>query len=188
MLFVAAECSWGLHSAVMRGVPRLWRGPSALVTRRQGVGVAGSRSVRRRRQANAPGGRSAAPVQVKLTPSERELLVLRAAAEGVSLPRLLVESTLNPQWRGEGSASGGGAGLSRRQEALVALEQASELRNLLGALGRNINQIARFVNSTDGELPGELSASLAAVQRAAGEVTVRLHQVTAGRAHGSVAR
>ena len=144
--------------------------------------MAGARSMRRKRQANAPGGRTAPPVQVKLTHEERDLLRLRAAAEGVSVPRLLVESTLNPQWRGEGPV----AVLSRRQEALAALERASETRNLLGALGRNINQIARFVNANDGELPDDLAAALAAVERAAGEVTLRMREVTAGRVNGSV--
>ncbi len=68
------------------------------------------------------------------------------------------------------------------------LERAAETRNLLGALGRNINQIARFVNANDGELPDDLSAALAAVERAAGEVTLRMREVTAGRASGSVTR
>ncbi|PVY23641.1 mobilization protein MobC [Williamsia muralis] len=103
--------------------------------------------------------------------------MLRAAAEGVSVPRLLIESTLNPQWRGEGPD----AVMSRRQEALAALEQAADTRNLLLAIGRNINQIAKHVNSTDGELPEELSAALASVTRSCDEVTRRMRQVSSGR-------
>ena len=139
--------------------------------------MAGSTSVRRKRQANVPGGRTAQPFKVKPTDEQRELLVLRAAAEGVSVPRLLIESTLNPQWRGEGPD----AVMSRRQEALTALEQAADTRNLLLAIGRNINQIAKHVNSTDGELPEELSAALAAVTRSCDEVTRRMRQVSSGR-------
>ena len=133
--------------------------------------------MRRKRQANVPGGRTAQPFKVKPTDEQRELLVLRAAAEGVSVPRLLIESTLNPQWRGEGPD----AVMSRRQEALTALEQAADTRNLLLAIGRNINQIAKHVNSTEGELPEELSAALAAVTRSCDEVTRRMRQVSSGR-------
>ncbi len=133
--------------------------------------------MRRKRQANVPGGRTASPFKVKPTDEQRELLVLRAAAEGVSVPRLLIESTLNPQWRGEGPD----AVMSRRQEALTALEQAADTRNLLLALGRNINQIAKHVNATDGELPEDLSAALAAVTRSCDEVTRRMRQVSSGR-------
>jgi hypothetical protein len=126
---------------------------------------------------NVPGGRTASPFKVKPTDEQRELLVLRAAAEGVSVPRLLIESTLNPQWRGEGPD----AVMSRRQEALAALEQAADTRNLLLAIGRNINQIAKHVNSTEGDLPEELSAALAAVTRSCDEVTRRMRQVSSGR-------
>gem|GEM_PF-1574788 len=146
--------------------------------------MTGTASVRRKRQENVPGGRTAPPIKVKCTDEQRDLLRLRAAAEGVSVPRLLVESTLNPQWRGEGVE----ATVSRRQEALAALEQASDARNLLVAIGRNVNQIAKYVNSTDGELPEELSAALQSVERACDEVTRRMREVGVGRAKPSAGK
>ena len=94
--------------------------------------MAGGQSVRRKRQANVPGGRTAPPFKVKCTDAERDLLRLRAAAEGVSVPRLLIESTLNPRWRAE-SLEGT---FTRREQAAHALRQASDARNLLVAIGR----------------------------------------------------
>lgn len=139
--------------------------------------MAGARSGRRKRQANVPGGRTSPPFKVKCTNEERDLLRIRAAAEGVSVPRLLIESTLNPHWRAESSEGA----LTRREQAAQALGQAADARNLLVAIGRNINQIAKHVNSTNGEIPQDLSVALAAVQRTCDEVTRRMREVATGR-------
>lgn len=100
----------------------------------------------RRRQSNAAGGRSMRRV-VKLTVEQNLALQLMADEAGVSVPRLLVESTL-AQSRRETA--------TERRELITLLFQ---LQRGLAAAGNNVNQIARATNAT-GEIQGELDASL----------------------------
>lgn len=83
---------------------------------------------------------------------------LRAEELGVTVPRLLVESAL----------SGGGEAVRERaaenefrHELRVELNQ---LQRAVGAIGVNINQIAKGVNAT-GELDPELEPALAYLRR-----------------------
>jgi len=84
---------------------------------------------------------------VKLTVEQNLALQLMADEAGVSVPRLLVESTL-AQSRRETA--------TERRELITLLFQ---LQRGLAAAGNNVNQIARATNAT-GEIQGELDASL----------------------------
>lgn len=102
----------------------------------------------RSRQSNVVGGRVHRHV-VKLT-DEQELAVQAAArVQGVTVARLLADSAL------------------KAPRASVSRENLTELfetTRLIGALGNNLNQIAKVANST-GELVPETAATLAAVRR-----------------------
>ncbi|WP_308116106.1 plasmid mobilization protein [Rhodococcoides corynebacterioides] len=102
----------------------------------------------RSRQSNVVGGRVHRHV-VKLT-DEQELAVQAAArVQGVTVARLLADSAL------------------KAPRASVSREDLTELfdtTRLIGALGNNLNQIAKVANST-GELVPETAATLAAVRR-----------------------
>lgn len=106
----------------------------------------------RRRRANAAGGRRLRHT-VKVTEVEETQLAAKAAEQGVTVPRLLVEAAL----------AGGGETATQRRE--VAAELFATYR-LLAAISNNINQIAKATNAT-GEAQTETSATLAAVRRTA---------------------
>lgn len=117
----------------------------------------------RRRQANAVGGRTKAHL-VRTTEAEAAALAARAAAVGVSVPRLMVESALADPGRSQTTA--------QRHEAMVEL---LALRRLMAGLANNANQVARHANAT-GEVPSETAAVMAAARRTAG----RIDEVLAG--------
>lgn len=100
----------------------------------------------RKRQVNVPGGRMLRRV-VKLSVAQDAALRVHAAVLGVSVPRLLVESTLS---------SFSGETLKERRDLLTAL---FTLQRGLAAVGNNINQIARAANAT-GDIAADLDASL----------------------------
>lgn len=103
----------------------------------------------RRRRANAPGGR---PHQhmVRVTALEEAQLRLRADAEHVTIPRLLVERAL----------ADGGETPSDRRDALVELFR---VRRQLAGVATNFNQIAHAVN-TDGRMPIGSAATFARIE------------------------
>lgn len=100
----------------------------------------------RKRQANIGGGRRVIR-QLKLSVAQDTALRVHADELGVSVQRLLVESTLSA-FQGET--------VTERRDLLTALFQ---LQRGLAAAGNNINQIARVANST-GEIKNELHESL----------------------------
>ncbi|MDA8440161.1 MAG: MobC family plasmid mobilization relaxosome protein [Propionibacterium sp.] len=104
----------------------------------------------RRRRANAPGARRHAH-QVKVTPEEEAQLLLRAAQQGVTVPRFLVESAL---------AAAPGETTTERREVIALLFRQYRL---LAAVSNNVNQIAKATNAT-GEVHVELVSTLAAVR------------------------
>ena len=86
----------------------------------------------RRRRENAETARSRRFV-VKVTPAEEVLLRSRAEVQQVTVARLMVESALSDEvW----SVS--------EQRALLA--EMGRVRNLLGNVANNVNQVARFAN------------------------------------------
>lgn len=116
-------------------------------------GAQPSRSMLRRRRANAPGGRQG-KIEVKVTADEAALLRARAQVAGMSVQRLMVTRALN---------EGGAPSLdyeTRRQ----AWAQAVALQNLIAAVGNNMNQIARQANS-DGQIPADFAPALDVVMR-----------------------
>lgn len=98
------------------------------------------------------------------------MLLKRALEQGVTVPRLLVESAL---------ATEPGETATQRREVLVELFR---LHRMLAAVGNNINQIARVAN-TEGHLPAdkrdELSHALDVVLRTAHRVDESLSRLAA---------
>ena len=113
------------------------------------------RQERRRRRANVPGGRRHSH-EVKVTPEEEAMLLRRAEAQRVSIPRLLVESALAPQ----------GETPTQRRELLAEM---FAVNRLLGNLANNVNQIAKATNAT-GEWQAETAATLSAVRRTSARI------------------
>jgi len=92
--------------------------------------------------------------KVKVTPEEEGVLLRLAEAQRVTVPRLLVESTL---------AAASGETPTERRDAIAELFR---LHRLLAAISNNVNQIAKATNAT-GEVHDELVATLRAVRRTA---------------------
>lgn len=111
--------------------------------------VRASRLGKERRE-NVQGGRPGR-VDVKVTKQEKAVLIVKAAQQHVSVPRLLLESALSES--GETPAD-------RRNLAVELLG----IRTLLGSVSNNINQIARHANATS-EFPDDAEAAVAAVRR-----------------------
>lgn len=107
----------------------------------------------RRRRANFEGGRRHRH-EVKVSPEEEARLLRLALEQGVTVPRLLVESAL---------ASEAGETSTQRREAIAELFR---IHRLLAAISNNVNQMARATNAT-GEVQAEMVSTLAAVRRTA---------------------
>ena len=118
----------------------------------------------RRRRANYVGGR-AHRHEVKVSPEEEALLLQAALAQGVTVPRLLVESAL--------TADRGETATERKQ---LAAEMFKAVR-LLAAVSNNVNQIARHANAT-GEVSAETAATLTAVRRVVARVEDAIDGIT----------
>lgn len=118
--------------------------PAAAVTGRAGA-----------RQRRLPGGRRH-KFTVRLSEQELQTVQDRAAAAGISIPRLMVEATL----------AGDAQTASERRAVVVEL---LAVRRLALAVGNNLNQVARVANAT-GQVPPELSATLHATARAIGRI------------------
>jgi len=110
-----------------------------------------SRKVSRKRRANAAGGRHYAH-QVKVTPEEEAVLLQLAAKQGVSVPRLLVESALAVEDR---------TTATDRREAIAELFR---IHRVLGGAANNMNQLAKVANAT-GEVPAEFGPTMGYVRR-----------------------
>lgn len=108
---------------------------------------------RRARQANVAGGRQHRCV-VKLTDAEHEDLTRLASAAGMTVPRLLVETTLER----EGTDAGQVAVL---REALLAF---ADLDTELRRVGNNLNQLTRYSHQ-DKEFAEGVEYALGAVVR-----------------------
>lgn len=89
--------------------------------------------------------------RVKVNPEEAALLAQLAAAQGVTVPRLLVESAL----------AGNRETAAQRRDAMVELFKTNRL---LAAVSNNVNQVARHANAGE-EFPAEARAVLDAVRR-----------------------
>lgn len=110
----------------------------------------------RRRRANVAGGRQHAH-KVLVTPEEEGVLARLAAEQRVTIPRLLVESTL---------ATAAGETVTERRNAMAEL---FALHRLLAAVSNNVNQIAKATNAT-GEWQKETGLVLSKVRQVAGRI------------------
>ena len=106
-------------------------------------------AVGRRRRANARGGRPHRH-EVKVTAEEESRLTELAAEQGVTVPRLLVESAMSGE-RGETP--------SERRELITEL---FAVHRSVAGVANNVNQIARKLHTTD-----ELAVETRQVLRAA---------------------
>lgn len=118
------------------------------------------RALQRRRRANVAGGRHHRHV-VRVTPEEEAVLAQLAAAHRVSVPRLLVESTLS---RDAGETP------TERRDALAEMYRAVRL---LASITNNVNQMTRAANAT-GELAAEMSVTLARARETAQRITASI--------------
>lgn len=114
----------------------------------------------RRRRANVKGGR---PHSWQVTASDEEAaaLVVKAAQAKKTVPALLFDAAM---------AEG------RTETFVVGAEVRDELtaiRNMMRALGNNINQLAKHANAT-GEFPAEAQSAIKAVQRTAARINETL--------------
>lgn len=109
--------------------------------------------VERRRRANVAGGRQHTH-KVRVSPEEEGHLLRLALEQGVTVPRLLVESAL---------AAEAGETVTERRQAIAEL---FALHRYLASLSNNVNQIAKAANAT-GETGEDLRATFAAVRHTA---------------------
>lgn len=91
-----------------------------------------------------------------MTPEEEAQLLRLAAAQRVSVPRLLIEAALAPP-------DGGGETATERRDALAEL---FHIQRTLAGIANNVNQIARATNAS-GQLQADTQATCAAVRRTA---------------------
>ena len=119
----------------------------------------------RQRRANVEGGRQHFH-KVKVSAEEEGILARLAAAQHVTIPRLLVESAIASEHAGETP--------TERRNAIAEL---FALHRLLAAVSYNVNQIARATNAT-GEVQEDMRWTLAKVR----ETAVRIDKAIDGLA------
>lgn len=122
------------------------------------------RALNRRRRENASGNRLQRH-SVYVTPEEAGRLARLAEAQHVTVPRFLIESAF---------AQETGQTETERRELLTAL---FNLQRALGAIGNNVNQLAKVANAT-GEIGAELRGTLDAVKRALVRVDDAMDEVS----------
>ncbi|WP_371031312.1 plasmid mobilization relaxosome protein MobC [Pseudoclavibacter sp. JSM 162008] len=105
---------------------------------------------------------------MKVTPEEEGQLLRLAEAQNVTVPRLLVESTL---------AVDVGETATQRREAMANL---FALYRLLGAISNNVNQMAKATNAT-GAVHVEMQATLAKVREVAEHIDAELDRLGESR-------
>lgn len=132
----------------------------------ESVRVPRRRALRRRRRENVSGGRLLTH-RVLVSEEEEARLIVLAAEQNVTIPRLLIESALagsSDLWSGRQQLIGELFGVVR----------------LLGSLSNNVNQIARAANAGSA-LGADLHGTLVAVRRAASRITEAVDQLGASR-------
>lgn len=118
----------------------------------------------RRRRANVEGGRQHFH-KVKVTPAEEAQLLQLAEAQGVTIPRLLVESAL--------SSTRGETPTERKQ----VIAELFAVHTLLARLSNNVNQIARHANAGD-EFPKDAASTLTYVRKLAFRISDVVEGIT----------
>ncbi len=123
----------------------------------------GRESTGRKRRANATGGRHYAH-QVKVTPEEEAVLLQLAAAQGVSVPRLLVESALAVEDR------------TTATDRRAAIAELFRIHRVLGGAANNMNQLAKVANAT-GEVPAEFGPTMGYVRRLCSKIDATIDKL-----------
>jgi hypothetical protein len=123
-----------------------------------------NRRLIRRRRANIKDGRRHA-YRVRVTEQEKEQLARLAAAQQVTVPRLLIEAAL----------ARSGETPTQRRNAMVAL---FGLRRSLAGLAINVNQLAARSNAT-GRFPAEAQAVLPEIRGAVGRIDEAIDRLSA---------
>lgn len=123
------------------------------------------------------GGRTKRIV-VKASPEENEQLGLAAAARGVSVPRLLVETTLRDRPH-DGDDSGHWIAMDD-QKFVALVGELRQVLQVLGPTGNNLNQIARVANAGGGIESG-VEPAAERVQQLAGRIRRVLDDVEDAR-------
>jgi hypothetical protein len=125
-----------------------------------------ARTGRRARRANSSDGPREIVQKVKLTATEQAALKLRARAQGVSVPRLMVESAL----------SDGETSTDRRD----LLAQLFGLHRLSANIANNVNQLAAKANS-ENTFPTAAGPVLAHIERLLQRIDDTIDQVGGAR-------
>jgi hypothetical protein len=117
-----------------------WARGGGTVTETYDRGVFG-----RRRRANAtPGEKRTKRYPVTVTPTEAAELEAKAAAAGMTVPRLLHESARS-------------AHVETSTERKAAIAELFSIRREVAGIATNLNQLARYAN-TEGTFPAEAEA------------------------------
>lgn len=104
----------------------------------------------RRRRANVQGGRGR-PHKVSVSELEAVELKRRAAAAGVTVPRLMVEAALSS------------TPVETITERRAAVTELLKMQRLVSSIARNVNQIAKKANGTS-QVPAEAEATIVALR------------------------
>lgn len=120
---------------------------------------------RRERQANVVGGRPKR-FTVKTSPEQTAALERLAGERGMTVPRLLVSTTLRPS----------AMSALKRDDVTDLLDVV----RYLGAISNNVNQLAKVANSTN-ELPEETAATMARVREVAMRMQLALDRMESAR-------
>jgi hypothetical protein len=107
----------------------------------------------RRRRANVKGGRPHG-FQVTASDEEAAALIVKAEQARKTVPALLFDAAI-----AQGAAE-------KFVLDVEVREELTAIRNMMRALGNNINQLAKHANAT-GEFPAEAAEAIKAVQRTA---------------------
>ncbi len=118
----------------------------------------------RRRRANAaPGETRSKRYPVTVTPAEAAELEAKAAAAGMTVPRLLHESAKS-------------AHVETSTERKAAIAELFAVRREVAGIATNINQLARYAN-TEGTFPAEAEAVTADFRRLFPRVTAAVDRL-----------
>lgn len=116
------------------------------------------------RRKRVPGGRKGGRYNVKVTPVEGGVLERIAAAQHVSVPRLLVEAAMSSERR------------ETPTERKAAMAELFKAFRLMAGIANNVNQLAKVANATR-EVPAELPATLAAARRVMERIDAALDEI-----------
>lgn len=123
-----------------------------------------SRLFSRRRRSNVKGGRQRKH-EVWVSAEEEGVLSRLAAAQHVTIPRLLIESAV--------SSEAGETPTERR----AAMAELFTLHRLLAAISNNVNQQTRAANAT-GRIEAEMRATLAKVRETAEHIDAAIDRLS----------